>query len=165
MSIVILMLWGLGVAFLALLWAGFLVSLFEMALALFGPDRIRRARVLRRAETRLAQRGPAAAVLVLGMVLGLAGAARAQDPPMGDEHARHEAMMVRHEAMMAEMEAGHARLDALVATMEAAEGSARVDAMADLLTELVAQRKGMCAHMMEMHGKHEGGMPAEHPRP
>jgi hypothetical protein len=106
-------------------------------------------------------------VLLLALGFGLAGRALAQDPPMGEMHregADHEAMMARHEAMKAEMQAADERLESLVAAMNAAEGDdARIDAMAALLTELVAQRKGMCRHMMEgmhgmMQGMHEGMM-------
>jgi len=103
-------------------------------------------------------------LLVLGF--GLAGRALAQDRPMGEMHregADHEAMMARHEAMKAEMQAADERLESLVAAMNAAEGDdARIDAMAALITELVAQRKGMCHHMME--GMHEG-MQGMHPAP
>ena len=101
-------------------------------------------------------------LLVLGF--GFAGRALAQNHPRGEMHgemAQHEAMMARHQAMMAEMQAADERLESLVAAMNAAEGDdARIDAMAALLTELAAQRKGMCRHMME--GMHEGGMMGGH---
>jgi len=54
--------------------------------------------------------------------------------------------------MMAEMTASQKKLDALVATMNAATGQAKVDQMAALLTELVAQRKAMQSRMMSMQG-------------
>jgi hypothetical protein len=100
---------------------------------------------------------------LFAFALGSVAVASAQECPMGGCEGRpahegmdHEAMMARHAEMMAEMQAADARLDALVAQMNDAAGDARVDAMAALLTEMVAQRKGMCSHMREM--MHGGGM-------
>jgi hypothetical protein len=56
--------------------------------------------------------------------------------------------------MMARMHANDAKLDQLVARMQAAKGAAKTDAIAELLTALVDDRKNMCepmmAHMMSM---------------
>ena len=54
-----------------------------------------------------------------------------------------KAMMAKRQAMREQMDALDAKLGALVATMDAATGSARIDAMAAVLDELVAQRKAM----------------------
>jgi hypothetical protein len=61
-----------------------------------------------------------------------------------------KAMMAKHEGMKAEMASLDARLDSLLAAMNAARGSKKVDAAAAVLNELVAQRKGMRDHMMAM---------------
>lgn len=104
-------------------------------------------------------------ILLVGMVVGLTGRAQAQERDMGGEHA----MMGGHAEMAADMKAANVTLDSLVVAMNAAEGVARVEVMADLLAELVARRDSMCPHMMAMmHGMHEegpmheGGMGHEH---
>ena len=66
-------------------------------------------------------------------------------------------MMKMHEKMMAETKAAEARLDALVKTMNAAAGDAKTNAMAAVVSELVAQQKLMHAHMTEMHQQMMGG--------
>lgn len=59
--------------------------------------------------------------------------------------------------MMAAMDSLNRRLDSLVVRMNRADGSQKVRAMADVINELVAQRKGMHQHMhMMMEGR---GMP------
>ena len=50
-------------------------------------------------------------------------------------------MMKMHEKMMAEMQAADGRLDALVKTMNAAAGDAKTNAIAAVVSELVAQHK------------------------
>ena len=60
-------------------------------------------------------------------------------------------MMAQRQKMMAEMQATQTKLDELVALMNSATGSAKVDRMAALLTELVAQQKRMGSMM-------QGGM-------
>ena len=56
--------------------------------------------------------------------------------------------------MMARMHANDAKLDQLVTRMQTAKGAAKTDAIAELLTALVDDRKNMCepmmAHMMSM---------------
>jgi hypothetical protein len=56
--------------------------------------------------------------------------------------------------MMKMMEASEARLDQLVQTMNGATGQKKVDAMAAVINELIAQRKKMRGHMRQMmdHG-------------
>ena len=61
-----------------------------------------------------------------------------------------KAMMAKHEGMKAEMASLDTKLDSLLADMNAARGSKKVDATAALLNELVAQRKAMRQHMMAM---------------
>jgi hypothetical protein len=60
------------------------------------------------------------------------------------------AMMAKHQGMKAEMASLDARLDSLLADMNAAKGSKKVDATAVVLNELAAQRKAMRDHMMSM---------------
>jgi hypothetical protein len=59
--------------------------------------------------------------------------------------------MAMQEKMMSDMKAMDVKLDALVTKMNAAKGGAKVDAMADALTELVQQHKAMREGMMQMH--------------
>jgi hypothetical protein len=74
--------------------------------------------------------------------------------------AKCQAMMADQEVMMAEMKSADQRLDDLVAKMNAASGTAKADATAAVVNELVSQRRtmrdgmmkmehGMMAHMME----------------
>jgi hypothetical protein len=60
-------------------------------------------------------------------------------------------MMAMHNQMMAEMKAMDASLDLKVATMNAAKGRDKVDAMAVVINEMVSQHKQMMAKMMGMH--------------
>ena len=71
--------------------------------------------------------------------------------------------------MMARMKASGARLDVLVKKMNATTGTAKIDAIAELLTALVEDRRehesmmgGMAAKMSGMHGagQAEGQAPA-----
>jgi hypothetical protein len=56
-------------------------------------------------------------------------------------------MMANCQKMMAGAKADHEKLDELVAQMNAATGQLKVDQMAAVLTELVAQQKAMHARM------------------
>ena len=78
-------------------------------------------------------------------------------------------MAARHQKMMEEMKAMDARLDQEVKAMQAAQGQAKVDAIARVVTTLVEQRsqmreKGMAmqgqasAHMMEHAGQGAAAM-------
>ncbi len=72
----------------------------------------------------------------------------APDQKMMKKHCDHK--MGEHHKMMKEM---NARLDAKVAAMDAATGDKKVEAMADVIKEMVAQRKEMQEHMMKMGHK------------
>ena len=96
-------------------------------------------------------------VVVLVVAFGaMAGAVRSQEPaappakPMmgGKMMDECKAMMAKHKAMREEMAAMDTRLDALVATMNAARGAEKTDAVAAVVGELVAQRKAMHSRMM-----------------
>jgi len=62
-----------------------------------------------------------------------------------------QAMMQEQQKMMADLSAMDQKLDGLVAEMNRAKGSKKVDSMAAVLNELVAQRKSMRVDMMKMH--------------
>ncbi|MFA6957192.1 MAG: hypothetical protein WC538_15085 [Thermoanaerobaculia bacterium] len=79
----------------------------------------------------------------------LAQTPEAKEPAMPD----CAAMMQQHDAMKAHMAEMNARLDAMVAEMNKAKGSAKVDKTAAVVTELVAQRSMMQKEMMEMQPK------------
>lgn len=76
----------------------------------------------------------------------------------------HEAMKARHEAMMKQHEESAARIQGLQDAMHEATGEAKVDAIAALLNEMLAQQRAMHEMMMGMHDpmrmddgmKHEG---------
>jgi hypothetical protein len=77
--------------------------------------------------------------------------ARQEAPaPQQPQSGMHD-MMKMHEQMMAEMRTNRARLDALNKDMNAASGSAKVDAMAAVVNELVRQQNAMHDRMGEMH--------------
>ena len=64
------------------------------------------------------------------------------------------------EQMLRRQQEDTARLEELVARMNAAKGEARVDAIAAVINEMLAQRRAMVAHMREMMGpREEGGAP------
>ncbi|MEO8484528.1 MAG: hypothetical protein ABI634_20160 [Acidobacteriota bacterium] len=107
----------------------------------------------------------AAAVVIAGVVattpstraLASASAARQMDhqastgqAPMMMSDAQ---MMAMHQKMMVDMKAMDVKLDALVATMNAAKGAAKVDAIAEALTAMVQQHKTMRDGMMQMDGQ------------
>lgn len=60
-------------------------------------------------------------------------------------------MMKMHEKMMADMKASQAKLDDLAKKMNSATGDAKVSAMADVLNELLRDRRMMVDHMGSMH--------------
>lgn len=64
-----------------------------------------------------------------------------------------KAMMQQREAMEKHMAEMDAKLQTMVADMNKAKGSAKVDKTAAVITELVAQRTMMQKHMAEMHPK------------
>ena len=68
--------------------------------------------------------------------------------------------------MMSDMKAKDAKLEALVQKMNAAKGAAKTEAMAELLTTLVEERKAMHSSMMGMmHMMNPMGGPAEQNKP
>jgi hypothetical protein len=71
-------------------------------------------------------------------------------------------MMMHHQHMMADLKASDARIDELVAAMNRATGDARVEAIAQVVNELVLQERALHEHM-GMMGNHmmmgSGGMP------
>ena len=68
------------------------------------------------------------------------------------------AMMAQRQQMMARMRALDQRLNDLVAKMDAAKGTAKVDAIATVVKELVAQRAQLRDEMMAMQGRMMGHM-------
>ncbi|HYO48072.1 MAG TPA: hypothetical protein VEY33_15460 [Gemmatimonadota bacterium] len=87
--------------------------------------------------------------------------------PAGEEcpmHPDHGAMKARHEAMLKQHEEAAARVQELQDAMHEATGEAKVDAIAALLDEMLAQQRAMHEMMMGMHDpmrmddgmKHEG---------
>ncbi len=81
--------------------------------------------------------------------------AQSQSPPSN----QHE-MMQMHQKMMAEITAMDQKLDSLVAQMNAAQGQAKVDAIAAVINEMNNDRKQMMEHMTSMMGRggRMGGM-------
>jgi hypothetical protein len=114
------------------------------------------------------------APIALGLMLGVAGwlgaqAPAPQPPPHGplmrgaapaesggttmsrDEmRAQREAMLEQRRAMMEQMRLADAKLDTLIAQMDGAQGSAKVDALAEVVRELVAERRAMRSMMESM---------------
>jgi hypothetical protein len=94
-----------------------------------------------------------AGLVIAGTTLTLAPAASAQQP--------RDSMRVRSDSGMARMrmmrDSTDARLDSLVRAMNSASGDRKVQAMATVINELVAERKMMHQHMREMMMGH-GGM-------
>ena len=98
------------------------------------------------------------AVVVMSSVSGLAAqttqehqhaAAAKAKPPSGME-AKCQAMMAEKEKMMADMKAADQRLDGLVVTMNTASGMEKMAATANVVTEMVTQRRTMRDGMMKM---------------
>ena len=57
-------------------------------------------------------------------------------------------VMPDHQKMMADMKASQKKLDDLVAAMNQATGDEKVNTLAAVVTELVAQHREMCGRMM-----------------
>jgi hypothetical protein len=92
----------------------------------------------------------AAAALLLSASVGNAqttGHDHSAAPAPGDTSPQAQAAANQH-AMMANMQAAQKKLDDLVAQMNAAAGSEKVDRMAAVITEMAAMHKDMCAQMM-----------------
>jgi parvulin-like peptidyl-prolyl isomerase len=110
-------------------------------------------------------------IATLWLALGLAActlttAALAQQPGMGPGpmHGGKGGGMMSPERqqarqqMMEQMNAYDARLDELVVAMNQAQGQAKVDAIAAVLNEMIAQRREMRAHRERMWQKRGGKM-------
>jgi hypothetical protein len=78
---------------------------------------------------------------LVALVLGSGGLAAQQPKP----HARQHMQM---------MDSMNARLDSLVDRMNRASGNAKVTVMAQVINELVAQRRAMHQHMRQMMQSH-----------
>ena len=108
------------------------------------------------------------AVVLMSAVPGLAAqtpqehqhAATDQVKPASGMEAKCQAMMTEREKMMTAMKAADQRLDDLVAKMNTAAGMEKMVPTADVVTEMVTQRRtmrdgmmktqdGMMSHMME----------------
>jgi Spy/CpxP family protein refolding chaperone len=95
---------------------------------------------------------PVLAALLLALAWAAPSAASGGDAPGTPHHPMMTgASAQEHEAMMERMRASQEKLDALVAAMDAAQGPEKVNAVADVVRELVAERKAMTEHMREMH--------------
>ena len=95
-----------------------------------------------------------AAVLMANGTSAQESESKAGMPPGGGQSGMmsgNPQMMAMHSKMMADMKAMDASLDLKVAAMNAARGRAKVDAMAAVINEMVAQHKQMMATMMGMH--------------
>lgn len=111
-------------------------------------------------------RGPRFAAAFTISALLLASAASAQQtadttpprPPMGAIGTPMGRPMGMPMDMRMMHDSADARLDRLVATMNAAKGDRKIKAMAEVINELVAERKMMHEHMRAM--MNSGGMPA-----
>ena len=102
-----------------------------------------------------------AALFIIGATLTLPTPAAAQQP--------RDSMRVRTDSGMARMhmmrDSADARLDSLVRAMNAATGDRKVQAMAGVINEMVAERKMMHQHMREMMMDHGGMRRRSMPRP
>jgi hypothetical protein len=98
--------------------------------------------------------------LCAGLVVSvtLIGAVQAQSSQAPSKDSGPMGMMAHGQKMMAGSKAGQEKLDELVVQMNAATGQLRVERIAAVLTELVAQQKAMRAHMTCMG--HEPASPA-----
>lgn len=82
-----------------------------------------------------------------------ADVASAQGPGMGGPK-MDPARQKIHQEMMKQRAADDAKLEELVATMNAARGDAKVDAIAAVVNELVSQHRSMRAHRAQMRAMH-----------
>ena len=93
--------------------------------------------------------GAAAAVLLSASVgnAQTTGHDHSAAPAPGENSQQAQAASTQH-SMMAHLQAAQKKLDDLVAQMNAATGSEKVDRMAAVITEMAAMHKDMCAQMM-----------------
>jgi hypothetical protein len=101
----------------------------------------------------------AALVTLFISTQGLAAQQPEQRAPQ-DSAARGMTMGQGMQQQMRVMDSMNARLDTLVRRMNRATGNVKITAMAQVINELVAQRRAMQTHMhqmMQSHGKMMGG--------
>ena len=107
-------------------------------------------------------RTPLLCAVGLALVVLTAGSSEAQPAP-ADQAALKAGMganmMADRQKMMAAMKASEKKLDDLVAAMNQAKGSEKVDRLAAVVTEMVAQHREMHKRMMS------GGMMMQMPQP
>ena len=102
----------------------------------------------------------------MAILLGAAGGLAAQQPgppqhPQQQQEHRQETSMSGRPGMadqMQMMDSLNTRLDSLVARMNRATGGRKVAAMAEVINEMVAQRKVMQERMHQMMGGRDGMM-------
>lgn len=99
------------------------------------------------------------ASVALGVSIQAQTADRADEPQSTSTapptHGDPVATAVERRRMMGEMQASAKKLEGLVANMNAASGEVKVEHIAAIINELVAQHNGMMKRMMSMH---EGDM-------
>lgn len=107
----------------------------------------------------------------LAIVIACVAAAGVQaEPPKPAAEPTQQRMRMHHGGgsplhgeMREKMRAHDARLDELVAAMNAAQGDAKIDAIAAVVNELVAQRRTRRDHMetrwQRQQGRHDGHPP------
>ena len=95
------------------------------------------------------------ALVLAAAVLALAVQETVAQQP-GPHHPR--AGMTRMADHMGMMDSLNARLDTLVNRMNRASANRKVSAMADVINEMVAQRRAMQEHMRQMMQSHQGMM-------
>lgn len=78
------------------------------------------------------------------------GPAQMQGPMQGQGRKMSPERQQAHQQMLEQMRAHDARLEELVTAMNQARGQAKVDAIAAVVNELVAQRRTMRAHVEQM---------------
>ena len=90
-----------------------------------------------------------AAVLALVVVTARPGQAQTAPNDMAAmKQGMGAHMMADHQKMMADMKASQKKLDDLVAAMNQATGDDKVNKLAAVVTEMVAQQREMCERMM-----------------
>ena len=101
-------------------------------------------------------------IILIGLAgsLLLASGASAQEPgrPQGDTMNAMRGRPMTGGMKTSMMDSADARLDRLVSTMNKTTGSRKVPAMAAVINELVAQRKMMRMHAMQMMMGRDGMM-------
>jgi hypothetical protein len=101
------------------------------------------------------------AAVVLALVISTDRVA-AQQPQRSPRDTGTQGMMMKDmQQHMRMMDSANARLDTLVRRMNRASGDAKVAAMAQVINELVTQRRAMQAHMRQMMQSHRRMMGGE----